>query len=89
MENIFVDQPGSVTRGVRKAYQLMFKNHCGDTAKIVRFDSDDGHEAFTFAQREMAGRTTELWLDDRPVCGLTRDEDDVWSIRPAEPAKMR
>lgn len=88
MENIFIDQSRSITRGVRKVYHLMFRDHRGDAAKIVRFDSDDGHEAFAFAQRELAGRAGELWLDDQPVCGLTRDEDDVWSIRPAQPAKV-
>ncbi|MDZ4308310.1 hypothetical protein [Allopontixanthobacter sp.] len=74
---------------MRKAYQLLFSDHCGDAAKIVRFDSDDGHEAFSLAQRETPGRAGELWLDDQPLCRLTRDEDDVWSIHPALPSQTR
>lgn len=84
MENIYTNLPTSIVQGGRKAYQLMFFDHRGNAAKIVHFDSDDGHEAFAFAERETAGRTGELWLDDELVCGLVRDEDNVWSIRRAQ-----
>lgn len=88
MENIFKDQPGSIRHDVRKAYYLLFPDHRAGAAKVVSFNSDDGHEAFAFAKREMPGRSGELWLDDQPICGLTRDEDDVWSIHPAHTAKF-
>lgn len=84
MEKIFVGQSGLIEDGVRKAYRLRFPDFRGHAAKTVQFDSDDGHEAFVFAQRENHGRSVELWLDDERICDLKRDEDDVWSIHRAK-----
>lgn len=77
-------QPAPEPRSARKEYHLLFRDQGGDAAKIVDFNSDDGHEVFMLAERETPGRAGQLWLDDHLLCDLVHNEDGVWNIRPAE-----
>lgn len=57
-----------------QSFRLLFADDGIGVARRVEFEAEDAARAIAFARSEARNRSAELWLENRPLCTISRAE---------------